>query len=78
MAQDIKRKPLSMKVDTGVSVSIVSESTCNKLWKRRGRTELRQVRVRLHTYPGRAPTVLGKLDVQVGYGEQVAITNSGT
>ncbi|XP_062501692.1 uncharacterized protein K02A2.6-like [Corticium candelabrum] len=68
----INKKAVQMEVDTGASVSIVSESTYKKLWKRQELPGLRRPQVRLHTYSGEPLTVLGELDVRVRTQNQIA------
>lgn len=68
----INKKELSMEVDTGASVSIISERIYNKLWKRQDAPGLRRPAVRLHTYSGETLEVLGELDVPVRCHGQVA------
>lgn len=57
-------KPLSMKLDTGASVSLVSEATFRSLYKYRP--------IRLCTYSGEMLKVVGETEVLVSYGDQQA------
>ena len=68
----INRKPVRLEVDTGASVSLVSENTFRRLWKRKEAPGLKQPRIRLRTYSGKQLTVLGEAYVQVRYEQQVA------
>ena len=68
----INRKPVRLEVDTGTSVSLVSENTFRRLWKRKEAPGLKQPRIRLRTYSGKQLTVLGEAYVQVRYEQQVA------
>ena len=56
-----------MEVDTGASMSIMSEATYYKLWPRRS---LSTTHIRLQTYPNRC--IVGSTDVQVSYEDQTA------
>ena len=58
-----------MEVDTGASVSIMSEATYHKLWPRRG---LSAANIRLQTYSKEPIAVVGSTDVQVSYEGQTA------
>ena len=58
-----------MEVDTGASVSIMSEATYHKLWPRRG---LSATNIRLQTYSKEPIAVVGSTDVQVSYEGQTA------
>jgi len=62
-------KPLSMELDTGASVSLVSEATFRSLYKYR---PIRQSGVRLRTYSGEMLKVVGEMEVLVSYGDQQA------
>lgn len=59
--------PLSMKMDTGSSWSIISEATFHKCFPE---NLLSQSLVRLKTYSGDEVTVCGELSVTVEYEEQ--------
>ena len=63
----IDGKPLSMEVDTGAALSVVSEETWKKLGKDR---ELEFSDVILRTYSGEVIQVLGKQTVDVQYKDQ--------
>ena len=57
-----------MEVDTGASVSIMSEGQYKQLWPGRS---LRVSAIRLETYSKQSLVVLGSLEVQVAYESQV-------
>ena len=59
--------PLEMELDTGASVSLISEGTWKRVLKA---PPLSQSDVRLKTYTGESLEVLGQLSVGVKYGEQ--------
>lgn len=54
-----------MEVDTGASVSILSETTFRQLWKRQEAPGLRHPHVTLKKYTGEPLAVLGQMDVWV-------------
>ena len=58
-----------MEVDTGASVSIMSETLYHKLWPRRG---LKEPTIRLQTYSKEPIPVVGAAQVQVAYEGQTA------
>ena len=61
--------PCDMDVDTGATISLVSESTFRTLWRKRPPV-LEQSNVRLRTYTGEILCVLGVATVVVEYAEQ--------
>lgn len=61
-------KQLEMEVDTGASVSIVSNTTFVELWK--GTKKLKESTVVLRSYANQTIKVLGELVVKVVYGDQ--------
>ena len=65
----LNEKSLSMEVDTGAAVSLVSETTYHNLF---GDLPLTPSSVQLHTYSGEALPVLGETKVKVQYQDQVA------
>ena len=60
---------VTMEVDTGASVSVMSEATFQKLWEG-NRPKLNPTDVKLKTYTGEHLKVLGSIPVQVVYQEQ--------
>ena len=68
----VDKKTVPMEIDTGASVSIVSESTFRHIWSRRAAPGLRHPRITLRTYTGERIQLLGELDVAVRYDGQVA------
>ena len=64
-------KPLLMEVDTGVSVSIVSEETYNFLREGQSSLELQRSSVRLQTYTGEPIAVVGSIEVPVEHKGQL-------
>ena len=63
----INGQPLTMKLDTGAAVTLVSEETFQRKWSN---VTLQTSMVRLHTYSGEPLPVVGQAEVQVQYGEQ--------
>ena len=61
---------IEMQLDTGASVSIISETTYKSLWSQP--PKLSPSNVKLHTYTGEAIAVLGSLEVEVVYKHQRA------
>ena len=61
--------PVQMKLDTGASFSVISESTYKRICKNE---PLQESTIRLNTYTGEAIQVLGKLAVKVSHGDQEA------
>ena len=60
-----------MELDTGASLSIISEKTFCSLWSTQARPELQSSSVKLHTYTKQAIEVLGSIMVKVTYKTQV-------
>ena len=66
---DIEGQEVTMEVDTGAALSIISEETLQQLWPD---WQLTPTQVRLQSYSGEAIQVLGSKMVQVQYKHQVA------
>ena len=66
---EINNCSVPMEVDTGASVSIMSETLYHKLWPRRG---LKETTIRLQTYSKEPIPVVGATQVCVGYEGQTA------
>ena len=62
---------LSMEVDTGASVSLISENTYHSTWLAKKRLPLKPSDARLYTYSGELTQVLGTFSVTVCYKDQV-------
>ena len=61
---EVENIPLTMELDTGTSVSIISEDT----WKTKlSSASLEKAKIRLRTYTGEQMKVLGQLQVNVQY-----------
>ena len=61
---------LEMEIDTGASLSIMSEQTYHSLWQTQSRPDLQPTTVKLHTYTKEPIKVLGIITVHVCYKEQ--------
>jgi len=59
-----------MEIDTGASLSIISEKTFQSIWFPCTWPKLQNSRVKLHTYTEEALKVLGSIEVEVTYKEQ--------
>ena len=60
-------KLLCMELDTGATVSLVSEKTFHQLFPS---TTLQPSSIQLHSYLGESITVVGQVEVEVNYGTQ--------
>ena len=60
-------KPLQFEIDTGASLSLVSEETYHKLWPN---VSLQDTSVKLRTYVGTPLKVLGVMETTVSYDQQ--------
>ena len=69
IALQIDERPVTMEVDTGAALSLVSEEVYRQTWPDK---PLLQSKVNLRTYSGEQINVLGSLEVNVKYGEQQA------
>ena len=61
--------PVTMELDTGASLSIMSESTFNKLWSGKSKPPLSAAEIELRTYTGELVDICGKINVNVSYGD---------
>ena len=72
-----------MEVDTGASVSLISERTWQDLWKN-GTPKLNPAKVNLRSYSGESVKVLGEMELTVQYQDQkkklnlLVVTGGGT
>jgi len=67
----VDNSELEMEVDTGASVSIISEETYNRLWPDQKPT-LRESSITVRTYSGEQLTIKGTINVNVQYKDQKA------
>ena len=65
---EINGKALPMEIDTGASLTLVSEGTFKESWPT---TKLTHTGIKLHSYSGESVPVVGTADVRVKYGDQV-------
>ena len=63
----INKQQLLMQVDTGTTVSLVSEETYCRMWPQKS---LQQATTVLRTYSGEQISVCGCMNVEVVYGHQ--------
>ena len=63
----INGQPLTIELDTGTAVTLVSEETFQRKWSN---VTLQTSTARLHTYSVEPLSVVGQAEVQVQYGEQ--------
>lgn len=66
VTMEVEGKPLTMEVDTGAVVSVISEATYNSLFTS---TPLTPCSLSLHTFTHQAIKVLGQISVKVRYNE---------
>ena len=66
----VEGKPLKMEIDTGASVSVVSQAVYQKLLKEK---KLERTTVQLKTYGGESLKVLGEVSVKVRQGDHEAV-----
>ena len=67
---EVEGVSIPIEVDTGASVSILSENTYHKLWPGR---DLRASTIKLQTYSREPIVVVGSTDVQVVYEVQMPL-----
>ena len=63
---------LDMEVDTGASVSIISEETYNRLWPEGQQSSLQESAITLRTYSGEQLSIKGTLPVDIQHKDQKA------
>ena len=79
--KDIKNSPmqitvcingaeLTMEVDTGATLSIISQRTYERLWDKENAPRINPSKARLRTYTGEIIDILGELVVEVVFGKQ--------
>ena len=61
---------LEMEVDTGASLSIISEVTYQSLWTAEFKPPLKTTDIKLHTYTKESLQVLGSIEIDMIYKEQ--------
>ena len=62
--------PLSMEIDTGASLSLISQATYSQLWPEGGAPALEKSTIRLRTYTGEELKLVGKAVVKVCFENQ--------
>ena len=63
---------LTMEVDTGASVSVISQVPVHKLWSSEGAPALIEPNIRLRTYTGECIPLPSAIDVDIEYHRQKA------
>lgn len=66
----LDQKDVVMEVDTGASLSLISEVTLNQVWEAGSAPELQPCDVKLRSYTGEEIPVKGTITVSVQHGEQ--------
>ena len=66
---NVNKKQLTMEIDTGASVSVISEKVFRERLKG-SKTSLKETSVSLHTYTGDEINILGQCDVHVKHNNQ--------
>ncbi len=69
---ELDGQPVAMEVDTGASLSIISEASYRYVWAATDKV-LEETPIQLRTYSGESLEVLGCLEVEVCYKEQKAL-----
>ena len=65
----VNQVPLKMEIDTGATLSVISETTYSQVWGKQP-PPLKKGRVKLRTYTGQEIPVRGEIDVDVEHGRQ--------
>jgi hypothetical protein len=63
---------MKMEIDTGAALSVISEKTYKRLWKKKDTPQLQPTSAKLITYTGENIKVLGKINVTIEMNEQTA------
>ena len=63
----VNKVPIKMEIDTGATLSIVSEATYKQVWGDNG-PPLTRERIKLHTYTAQEIPVKGSIQVAVEHG----------
>jgi len=66
----VHQKSLKMELDTGASVSVISEATFQPTWDKSEAPILQPSKVKLHIYTGEEITVVGCIQVRVNHNGQ--------
>ena len=70
MTVQVNHANLEMEVDTGASVSLISEATYEQLWPASHRPKMEVSSCKLRTYTGEKLNVRGCINVEVSYNKQ--------
>ena len=66
-----------MEVDTGASVTVISQAMLGHIWAVQPAPPVQPTDVRLRIYTGKEITVIGKLTVKVQYQDQELLVVAG-
>ena len=66
----VNNADLDMEVDTGASVSVISEDTYNRLWPEKQQPSLQESTIILRIYSREQMSVKGSMAVDVQYKDQ--------
>ena len=69
---NIDNRDVLMEIDTGASVSVVSNKVFNKIYEGRDKPQLKNCDMTLNTFTGETVTIQGSTDVVVNYENQQA------
>ncbi|XP_062374782.1 uncharacterized protein K02A2.6-like [Sardina pilchardus] len=72
VALKVNGTDLKMEVDTGASVSVISQHSYHNLWRATEAPALKKTNIRLRTYTGECIPLLGAIDVDIDYEGQKA------
>lgn len=65
---ELQGAPLTMEIDTGAALSLISKATYSQLWPEQEAPTLEKTLIRLRTYTGEELKLVGKVVVKVCYG----------
>ncbi len=73
----VQDTPISMEVDTGATLSIISRHTYNTSWPKTQAPPIHPTNAKLRSYTGEEIPVNGSIEVEVTYQDQRASPSSG-
>ena len=66
----VNQVPIKMEIDTGATLTVISESTYRQVWTKEQAPPLQMTKTKLRTYTGQEIPVKGSLQVTVVHGSQ--------
>ena len=66
----VNQAPIKMEIDTGATLTVISESTYRQVWTKEQAPPLQMTKTKLRTYTGQEIPVKGSLQVTVVHGSQ--------